>query len=173
MKKNKSVIKAVLMISQIGISMIVPIFVGVYIGYKLDQWLGTGFLFLVFLAFGISAAFRNIYILTKPFYAEDLKREKAEQAYWNSLKNAPKEKGMPDAGLAPEEAGRDGIIVRKESIAGKHDSIVSAKDSIAARREQERKRLEEETEQLSGEDEKDPMQEIEEEFNAWRKRNGR
>ena len=44
------------------------------------------FFFLIFLLFGILAAFRNIYKLTKPFYAEDLAREKEEQAYWQSLK---------------------------------------------------------------------------------------
>lgn len=74
------------MVTQIGISMIVPIFLGVFLGYRLDRWLGTGFFFLVFLLLGILAAFRNIYKLTKPFYAEDLKREREEQAYWDSLK---------------------------------------------------------------------------------------
>lgn len=166
MKKNKSVIKAVLMISQIGISMIVPIFLGAYIGYKLDQWLGTSFLFLAFLAFGIAAAFRNIYILTKPFYAEDLQREREEQAYWNSLRNASKEKRSPESVAAAQDDAIDGAAASAQDIAA------SVQDGTAARRERERKRLEEAS-RISTEDEKTPMQEIEEVFDAWRKRNGR
>ena len=86
MKKDR--IKALLMISQIGISMIVPIFLAAFIGNWLDAKFGTGFFFLIFLLLGILAAFRNIYKLTKPFYAEDLKRERQEQAYWENLKKA-------------------------------------------------------------------------------------
>ena len=86
MKKDRPVIKGLLMISQIGISMIVPIFLGAFLGYQLDRWLGKGFFFLIFLLFGILAAFRNIYKLTKPFYAADLAREKQELAYWEELK---------------------------------------------------------------------------------------
>lgn len=64
MKKDR--IKALLMISQIGISMIVPIFLAAFIGNWLDAKFGTGFFFLIFLLLGILAAFRNIYKLTKP-----------------------------------------------------------------------------------------------------------
>jgi|GEM_PF-2203999 len=98
LKKDRPVIKGLLMISQIGISMIVPIFLGAFFGYQLDRWLGKGFFFLIFLLFGILAAFRNIYKLTKPFYAEDLAREKEEQAYWQSLKEGKEVKdASPDA----------------------------------------------------------------------------
>ena len=72
--KELSVGKAILMITQIGISMLAPIFVGGLIGHWLDRLTGTGFLFLVFLMFGFLAAFRNVYQLTKPFYADDLQR---------------------------------------------------------------------------------------------------
>lgn len=112
LKKDRPVIKALLMISQIGISMIVPIFLGAFLGYQLDRWLGTGFFFLVFLFFGILAAFRNIYKLMKPFYAEDLKREQQQQAYWEELRKA-RQQGLVEKGLektAEEEfisAGED------------------------------------------------------------------
>ena len=98
LKKDRPVIKALLMISQIGISMIVPIFLGAFLGYQLDRWLGTGFFFLVFLFFGILAAFRNIYKLTKPFYAEDLKREQQQQAYWEDLRKA-RQQGLGEQDL--------------------------------------------------------------------------
>ena len=60
MKKDR--IKALLMISQIGISMIVPIFLAAFIGNWLDAKFGTGFFFLIFLLLGILAAFRNIFM---------------------------------------------------------------------------------------------------------------
>lgn len=88
------------MVTQIGISMIVPIFLGAFLGRLLDRWLGTSFLFLLFLLFGILAAFRNIYKLTKPFYAEDLKREQQEQAYWAKLRRGRQEAG---SGVTPKE----------------------------------------------------------------------
>ncbi len=51
------------LISQVGIMMIVPIFAGVYIGQKLDEKLGTTFLWLICLLLGIGAAFRNLFQL--------------------------------------------------------------------------------------------------------------
>lgn len=73
------------MVSQIGISMLVPIFLSIWIGSFLDERFGTEYWFLIFLALGIAASFRNVYKLTKPFYAADLKREQKEQAYWDDL----------------------------------------------------------------------------------------
>ncbi len=104
MKRNGAVAKGLLMITQIGISMIVPIFLGAFLGYWLDRWLKTSFLFLLFLFFGILAAFRNIYKLTKPFYAEDLKREQAEWEYWNSLK---KKSGVAEETSLPPVSGTE------------------------------------------------------------------
>lgn len=94
-----SVIKGLLMITQIGISMIVPIFLGAFFGHLLDGWLKTSFFFLVFLLFGILAAFRNIYRLTKPFYAEDIKREQQEQAYWEELRRGRQGTGTGQAAM--------------------------------------------------------------------------
>lgn len=106
MKGNGPVVKGLLMITQIGISMIVPIFLGAYLGHRIDRWLGTGFFFLIFLFFGILAAFRNIYKLTKPFYAEDLKRERAEQAYWDSLRNG-REAGPQEGQMDRPQCGEN------------------------------------------------------------------
>lgn len=154
MKGNKPVIKGLVMITQIGISMIVPIFLGVFIGYRLDCLFGTGFLFFVFLLFGILAAFRNIYKLTKPFYAEALKREEKEQAYWESLKKErllkQQTREEPDAGAyaAPQSgaAARRGRMQsggeRERQTQGNtlpKDRRETAEEAFAAwRRERER-----------------------------------
>lgn len=83
---GKAVIKGITMITQIGISMMVPIFLCVFLGLKLDEWLNTNFLVFVFLLLGIVTAFRNIYILTKSFYAKDKKREEEELRYYEEMK---------------------------------------------------------------------------------------
>ncbi len=78
MKNKSSVAKGILMVSQIGISMLVPIFLCVFVGRKLDDWLGTNYIILIGIFLGIMAAFRNIYQMTKIFYAKDKAREDAE-----------------------------------------------------------------------------------------------
>ena len=63
-EEKKRLIKSLGMISTMGISVVVAIAIGVYIGLKLDQWLGTKpWFFFIFLFFGIAAGFRNIYII--------------------------------------------------------------------------------------------------------------
>lgn len=50
------------LVSQIGIMMIVPIVIGLFIGKFLDEKLGTGYIFLfIFLVIGVGAAFLNLY----------------------------------------------------------------------------------------------------------------
>ncbi|ABQ28389.1 hypothetical protein Gura_4246 [Geotalea uraniireducens Rf4] len=61
---KKRLIKALGMISTMGISVAVAIAIGVLIGLKVDEWLGTKpWFFFIFLFFGIVAGFRNIYII--------------------------------------------------------------------------------------------------------------
>ena len=90
MKNDKKVWKAVVMITQIGITMLVPIFLCLFIGMKLDKWLETNFITLIGIFIGILAAFRNVYILTKQFYAKDKAREDAELKYLSDLKQGKK-----------------------------------------------------------------------------------
>jgi len=66
--------------------MIVPMAMCGALGWYLDEKLGTGFLFIMFLLLGIMAAFRNVYELTKSFYQKDMKREHEELAYIENLK---------------------------------------------------------------------------------------
>lgn len=75
MKIDKNIFRSLALINQIGISMLVPIFLSIYIGNKLDQWFSTSYLTIVFLFLGILAAFRNVYHLTKSFYKNDKSKE--------------------------------------------------------------------------------------------------
>jgi len=63
---KKNLIKTLGMVSSMGISVVVAIVIGIFIGMQLDKWFGTDpWLFFIFLFFGIAAGFRNIYIITK------------------------------------------------------------------------------------------------------------
>ncbi len=148
MGKSKSVVvKAFLMVTQVGISMLVPVALGAWIGYQLDRWLGTGFLFLVFLLFGIMAAFRNVYQMLKPFFAADFEKEKKQQAYWDALHPQKDAAGSDTAVEQPQEC------------------------KVAVRRKRERMtgvaRAAQKTEQSTTET--SSRQRAEEEFDAWRR----
>jgi F0F1-type ATP synthase assembly protein I len=64
-------------LSTIGISVVLAIAIGVYVGLQLDKWLGTEpWFFFIFLFFGIVAGFRNIYIMAgKEIRRDDNNRE--------------------------------------------------------------------------------------------------
>ncbi|MBM4300920.1 MAG: AtpZ/AtpI family protein [Deltaproteobacteria bacterium] len=54
--------------SSIGLSLVFAIFIGAFLGYLLDNYFDTGYLFkIIGLIFGIIAGFRNVYILGKKF----------------------------------------------------------------------------------------------------------
>lgn len=84
--RNSKVIKALMLVTQLGISMMVPIFLCVFAGSFIDKKAGTGCFMPILLILGIAAAFRNVYYLLKPFYAKDKAREDAELAYIERLK---------------------------------------------------------------------------------------
>lgn len=88
MKKKGGIARSFMMISQISISMLVPIFLCLFFGIKLNEWLGVNLFVPVFLFLGMGAAVRNVYHLTKGFYAKDKKREDEELAYIENLKKA-------------------------------------------------------------------------------------
>lgn len=63
-EEKKNLLRTLGMISTMGISFAVAIAIGVFVGLKLDHWLGTApWFFFIFLFFGIAAGFRNIFIL--------------------------------------------------------------------------------------------------------------
>ena len=88
MAKKGQVARTFMMVSQIGISMLVPIFLCLFLGIKLNEWLDAKLFVPVFLFLGMGAAVRNVYHITKTFYAKDKKREDEELAYIENLKKA-------------------------------------------------------------------------------------
>lgn len=88
MKADKKVLKSFVLITQIGITMVVPIFLCLFIGIKLDEWLKTNFIVVIGIILGILAAFRNVYVMTKQFYAKDKAKEDAMLKYMEDLKQS-------------------------------------------------------------------------------------
>lgn len=89
--KEKKVLRSFVMISQLGISMMVPIFLCGAIGYWLNGQFHNELFFLFAVIVGIGAAFRNLFILTRSFYASDLKKEQETADYMKSLRKYKEE----------------------------------------------------------------------------------
>ena len=54
--------------SAIGLSLVFAIFIGAFLGYLLDNYFETGYLFkIIGLIVGIIAGFRNVYIMGKKY----------------------------------------------------------------------------------------------------------
>ena len=66
-KDRVGIARALAMVSKIGITMLVCVFAGVWIGNWLDEKLGTSGIFLIiFIIIGVISGFLNIYkLLTK------------------------------------------------------------------------------------------------------------
>lgn len=108
--KGRKVLKSIAMITQIPLSMMVPVFLCAAIGTWLDRLFNTQFCFLVFIVIGIGAAFRNVYILTKSFYAADMEKEHDKIKYIQDLKDYSK--------THPEEAQKYTETVKTKRYPG-------------------------------------------------------
>ena len=74
-KEKRGLLLTLGTLSTIGISVVIAIAIGVYVGLQLDKWLGTApWFFFIFLFFGIVAGFRNIYIMT----SKEIRRDDAD-----------------------------------------------------------------------------------------------
>lgn len=85
--KGRKVFRSFAMVSQIGISMMVPIFLCGAIGWWINRLTGMQVWFLLMLFLGIGAAFRSVYMITKSFYSEDMKKEHERLKYIQELKD--------------------------------------------------------------------------------------
>lgn len=63
-RKNTSPLHSLIYLTQLGLSMIIPIIGGVLLGNFLDKRFSTGYLFLLLgVVVGVLAAFRNLFIV--------------------------------------------------------------------------------------------------------------
>lgn len=75
-RSNKSIFKALTMVTQFSINMLVPIFICTFIGMYLDKLLGTSFIVVILFFVGAIAGFRNIMIMSKEIYEDDSKQRR-------------------------------------------------------------------------------------------------
>ena len=78
MKYKKSVYQSLVLITQFGINMIVPIFLCTGLGIFIDKKSGLGFFIIPLFILGALAGFRNCYIVAKKIYESDENRLKVE-----------------------------------------------------------------------------------------------
>ena len=83
--ENIEIAKAFSMILQLGISIMVPIALCLFIGYELDRFFETNYITVIFIFLGMAAGIKSVYTITKGFYSRDLEREKKEQQYYDDL----------------------------------------------------------------------------------------
>ena len=95
---DKRYLNALSQAGTIGLHMVSGIVVGCAIGYALDRWLETGpVCLLIFLAVGIAAGFKNVYVDTRRLLAAQ-KRE--DEEYFAASSSGP-----PPADAAPGSPG--------------------------------------------------------------------
>lgn len=69
--KEKGLGKAIIMITQIALSMLAPICVGTFFGYLLYRWFDVKAPILIFLLLGIAAGYRNVWKMVKGFTKDE------------------------------------------------------------------------------------------------------
>ena len=68
---NRDVSRALVLFTQVAISMLVPVFICFFIGKAIDSLLGINGIFLViFTVIGILAGFRSVYMLVRSFFKD-------------------------------------------------------------------------------------------------------
>lgn len=72
MKNKKRVLQAISMVTQIGLSVLVPVALCVAFGLWLDSVFETNFIMIIFMVLGFAAALRNVIILVRAFYHRDM-----------------------------------------------------------------------------------------------------
>lgn len=77
-KGQAKVYQSLALITQFGLTMIVPIFLCSFLGWYLDQKFHTDYLFIVLFFVGALAGFRNIFILARKVYESG---DEKEQSY--------------------------------------------------------------------------------------------
>ena len=92
-KGSSKVYQSFALVTQFGITMLVPIALCSFLGWYLDQRLGTEFLFVLLFFVGALAGFRNIFILARKVYEN---KDTPNNDYASVRSRLAKEKGQTD-----------------------------------------------------------------------------
>ncbi len=80
MKYDKSVYRALALVGQCGILMLVPIFMCSFMGILLDRWLDASYWMVLLFFAGALAGFRNIYLFAKKIDGKKDAKDDADAA---------------------------------------------------------------------------------------------
>ena len=83
---DKKVLRSLVMITQIGISMMVPLFLCAGIGYWINGQFGIVAAFPILLCLGAGAAFRNLFVLSITFFSNVILKDAKQKEYLVFLK---------------------------------------------------------------------------------------
>ncbi len=79
-EKDRNLIRTLGVLSTVGITLVAATVIGLYIGLKLDEWLGTSpWMTILFLALGLFAGFKNLFTYVKKSQEVDNDSDKKEQ----------------------------------------------------------------------------------------------
>ena len=70
MKYDKSVFRALALITQFSINMLVPIFLCAFLGMYIDRKTGTSYWVVILFFAGALAGFRNVFVFAKQIYSK-------------------------------------------------------------------------------------------------------
>ena len=70
MKYNTNVYRSLVMITQFGLNMLVPIFACAFLGMLIDKKLGTSFFSILLFFIGALAGFRNVFLFARKIYED-------------------------------------------------------------------------------------------------------
>lgn len=89
-KHNRNIVRALSMVTQLGITMLVPIVLCFFVGRWLDEKLNTNFLMIIMTILGILAGYRNLFAITRPLLKGE--REKEDEEYRRKSESMDSEK---------------------------------------------------------------------------------
>lgn len=78
-KYRRNVYRSLVLITQFGISMLVPIFLCSFLGIFLDRKFGTQFLMILLFFIGAAAGFKNVWRMAKTIYEEKSEKDRYEE----------------------------------------------------------------------------------------------
>ena len=90
--EKKRIAYGLMLITQVGISMIVPILLCTFIGIWIMKYIYNPIIILISIIVGIIAGFRNIYVMVMSMYGKDKEKEDAEYEYYKKMEEERKKR---------------------------------------------------------------------------------
>ena len=90
--EKKGIVYGLMLITQVGISMIVPILLCLFIGLWIMKYINNPLVVLFAIIFGMIVGFRNIYVMVMSIYGKDKEKEDAEYEYYKDMEEERKKR---------------------------------------------------------------------------------